>query len=83
MAHKLPDEILKEILYPVLQVDDHSFSDTSAKSPFSLMNYSNSEILVVCKRWLRVATPLLYNVVILRSTAQGTMMCSFMLPQVY
>jgi hypothetical protein len=28
-------------------------------------------MLVVCKAWLRVATPLLYHIVILRSTAQA------------
>jgi hypothetical protein len=71
MAHKLPDEILKEILAPVLKVDDRSFANTSSLSPFSLRNYSNSAILVVCKRWLRVTTPLLYHVVVLRSTAQA------------
>jgi hypothetical protein len=71
MAHKLPDEILKDIISPVLQVEDSLFADPSLKSPFSLRNYSNSALLIVCKRWLRVATPLLYNVVVLRSTAQA------------
>ncbi|KAJ7160943.1 hypothetical protein C8R46DRAFT_1000879 [Mycena filopes] len=32
---------------------------------------STSALLVVCKSWLRVATPLLYHVVILRSKAQA------------
>ncbi|KAJ7160941.1 hypothetical protein C8R46DRAFT_1353630 [Mycena filopes] len=32
---------------------------------------STSVLLVVCKSWLRVATPLLYNVVVLRSKAQA------------
>ncbi|KAJ7041568.1 hypothetical protein C8F04DRAFT_947155, partial [Mycena alexandri] len=32
---------------------------------------SSSAILVVCKAWLRVATPLLYHVVIGRSKAQA------------
>jgi hypothetical protein len=71
MADKLPDEILAEILSPILNVEDHLFSDTSRLSPFSLRNYSNSTVLVVCRKWLRVCTPLLYNVVILRSTAQA------------
>jgi hypothetical protein len=71
MANSLPDEILVEILSPVLDVEDHLFSNTSAISPFSQMSYSNSVILVVCRNWLRVCTPLLYNVVVLRSTAQA------------
>jgi hypothetical protein len=71
MAHKVPDEILKEILSPVLKVDDESFARANGPSPFSLRSYSNSDILVVCKRWLRVATPLLYHVVVLRSMAQS------------
>ncbi|KAJ7210120.1 hypothetical protein GGX14DRAFT_697597 [Mycena pura] len=32
---------------------------------------SSSAYLLVCKSWLRVATPLLYNVVVLRSKAQA------------
>ncbi|KAJ7911337.1 hypothetical protein B0H13DRAFT_1546862, partial [Mycena leptocephala] len=32
---------------------------------------SSSTYLLVCKAWLRVSTPLLYNVVILRTTARA------------
>ncbi|KAG5650973.1 hypothetical protein H0H81_010343 [Sphagnurus paluster] len=67
----LPDEIIKEILTPALQVPDEIFSDTGSVSPFATYDESTSALLVVCKSWLRVSTPLLYNVVVLRSKAQA------------
>ncbi|KAJ7052190.1 hypothetical protein C8F01DRAFT_1236526 [Mycena amicta] len=66
----LPDEIVSQILTPALIVFDDAFSDTSATT-FASNTHSTSAYLVVCKSWLRVATPLLYNFVILRSTAQA------------
>ncbi|KAJ7684338.1 hypothetical protein DFH06DRAFT_4711 [Mycena polygramma] len=69
--HSLPDEIISEILSPALKVSDEVFSDTSAVSPFAKYSESTSAYLLVCKSWLRVATPLLYSVVILRSKAQA------------
>ncbi|KAJ7119096.1 hypothetical protein C8R44DRAFT_188691 [Mycena epipterygia] len=66
----LPDEIISEILSPALKVSDKGFSDTSNVSPFAEYTESTSAYLLVCKAWLRVSTPLLYNVVILRSKAQ-------------
>ncbi|KAJ7474334.1 hypothetical protein FB451DRAFT_287235 [Mycena latifolia] len=67
----LPDEIISEILSPALKVADNVFSDTSRASPFAVYSESSSAFLLVCKAWLRVATPLLYHVVILRSKAQA------------
>ncbi|KAJ7906831.1 hypothetical protein B0H13DRAFT_2662655 [Mycena leptocephala] len=67
----LPDEIISEILSPALKVSDEVFSNTSYVSPFANYSESTSAYLLVCKSWLRVATPLLYNVVILRSKAQA------------
>ncbi|KAJ7615218.1 hypothetical protein DFH06DRAFT_1343681 [Mycena polygramma] len=67
----LPDEILSEILSPALKVSDDLFSDTSDVSPFAKPLASTSAYLVVCRDWLRVATPLLYNVVVLRSKSQA------------
>ncbi|KAJ7700714.1 hypothetical protein B0H17DRAFT_1046416 [Mycena rosella] len=69
--HSLPDEIISEILSPALKVSDKVFSDTSKVSPFANYSESTSAYLLVCKSWLRVATPLLYHVVILRSKAQA------------
>ncbi|KAJ7689194.1 hypothetical protein B0H17DRAFT_1202550 [Mycena rosella] len=72
MADRLPDEIISEILAPALQVPDHKFSDTSSKSPFaSSSGASSSSTLLVCKSWLRVATPLIYYVVVIRTKAQA------------
>ncbi|KAJ7057662.1 hypothetical protein C8F01DRAFT_320380 [Mycena amicta] len=69
--NSLPDELISEILAPALKVADEVFSDTSEVSPFAAYSESTSAYLVVCKSWLRVATPLLYNVVILRSKDQA------------
>ncbi|KAJ6584672.1 hypothetical protein B0H19DRAFT_1106021 [Mycena capillaripes] len=71
MANHLPDEIVSEILSPALKVGDEVFSDTSLSSPFAVYSESSSAFLLVCKAWLRVATPLLYHVVVLRSKAQA------------
>ncbi|KAJ7671844.1 hypothetical protein B0H17DRAFT_1335396, partial [Mycena rosella] len=71
MSVILPDEIVSEILSPALKVSDELFSDTSDVSPFADHSPSTSVYLLVCKDWLRVATPLLYNVVVLRSKAQS------------
>ncbi|KAJ7162757.1 hypothetical protein C8R43DRAFT_1233360 [Mycena crocata] len=72
MADYFPDEIVSEILTPALRVADELFSHTSTKtSPFAAYGESTSALLLVCKSWFRVATPLLYNVVILRSTGQA------------
>jgi hypothetical protein len=40
-------------------------------SPFQSKSESSSAFLLVSKSWLRVSTPLLYNVVVLRSKAQA------------
>ncbi|KAJ7237711.1 hypothetical protein B0H12DRAFT_1057149 [Mycena haematopus] len=71
MDHSLPDEIISEILSPALKVSDEIFCDNSDVSPFAKYSESTSAYLLVCKSWLRVATPLLYNIVILRSKAQA------------
>jgi hypothetical protein len=67
----LPDELIKEIISPALKVSDEVFSDTSPTSPFAGYSQSTSVFLVVSKTWLRVATPLLYHIVVLRSKAQA------------
>ncbi|KAJ7644352.1 hypothetical protein FB45DRAFT_897617 [Roridomyces roridus] len=71
MANHLPDEIIAEILSPALKVPDDVFSDNSRESPFAQYSESSSAFLLVSKAWLRVSTPLLYHVVVLRSTAQA------------
>ncbi|KAH6880940.1 hypothetical protein BKA70DRAFT_1206406 [Coprinopsis sp. MPI-PUGE-AT-0042] len=71
LSTTLPDEIIKEILSPVLHVLDEAFASTSWRSPFSHYELSTSTVLVVCRDWLRVATPLLYHTVVIRSKAQA------------
>ncbi|KAH7097323.1 hypothetical protein BKA62DRAFT_643508 [Auriculariales sp. MPI-PUGE-AT-0066] len=71
MAHRLADELLKDILAPPLLVSDALFCNTDDVSPFSRVDSSASDVLLVCKRWMRVATPCLYETVVIRSTAQA------------
>ncbi|KAJ6573812.1 hypothetical protein DFH09DRAFT_1151153 [Mycena vulgaris] len=71
MSFPLPDEIISEILSPALKISDEAFSDTYSISPFASYSQSTSAFLLVCKAWLRVSTPLLYNVVVVRSKAQA------------
>ncbi|KAJ7649506.1 hypothetical protein DFH06DRAFT_1475870 [Mycena polygramma] len=97
-ANRIPDELISEILSPLLKHSDKVFSElglppvtvsTVLRHPchgcrarpvkdflvsFTALlepGYSSSTYLLVCKAWLRVSTPLLYNVVILRTTAQA------------
>ncbi|KAF7296563.1 F-box domain-containing protein [Mycena chlorophos] len=67
----LPDEILSQILSPALTVPDRKFTSTESLSPFATYSEPSSAYLLVCKAWLRVATPLLYHVVVIRSKAQA------------
>ncbi|KAJ7627134.1 hypothetical protein FB45DRAFT_920712 [Roridomyces roridus] len=72
MAPHVPDEIIHAILEPILRVPDAAFSCTAVdESPFAARRQSTSTLLLVCKSWLHICTPLLYNVVVLRSTAQA------------
>jgi hypothetical protein len=76
MDSSLPEEIISEILSLVLKVPEHMFSDTSDTSPFAASSSSTSDILLVSKTWLRVATPLLYNTVVIRSKAQASVLAT-------
>nr|GAT51412.1 predicted protein [Mycena chlorophos] len=68
----LPDELISIILEPALKISEESFANNWSKaSPFAAYDESTSAYLLVCKSWLRVATPLLYGVVVLRSAAQA------------
>ncbi|KAH7106601.1 hypothetical protein BKA62DRAFT_826103 [Auriculariales sp. MPI-PUGE-AT-0066] len=76
MAHKLADELLKDILSPPLLVPDDMFANRDAVSPFSKVDRSAADVLLVCKRWMRVGTPALYHTVVLRSMAQARALAS-------
>ncbi|KAJ7719979.1 hypothetical protein B0H14DRAFT_3009367 [Mycena olivaceomarginata] len=72
MHSAVPDEIISEILsLSAIKISDDDFSNTEAESPFASISESTSAYLLVSKDWLRVATPLLYSVVIIRSSAQA------------
>jgi len=72
MAHNLADEIWATILKIILNVPDDDFiSYKTSSGPFSHRDYSNADVLLVCKRWLRIATPLVFHTCIIRSTAQA------------
>ncbi|KAJ7269991.1 hypothetical protein B0H12DRAFT_820134 [Mycena haematopus] len=72
LAESLPDEMVSEILSSALTVPDEVFSDNGSNlSPFATFKEPSSAFLLVCKAWFRVGTPLLYKVVVLRSTAQA------------
>ncbi|KAJ6495964.1 hypothetical protein DFH09DRAFT_1448236 [Mycena vulgaris] len=65
------EEILSEILALLLKVSDEMFSDiVSRYSPFAFSE-TNPSVLLVSKSWRRVATPLLYSTVAIRSKEQA------------
>lgn len=71
MANKLPNELITKILSPGLDVPDVIFRDVSPRSPFFRLSHQpTSVVLLVCRRWMAAATPLLYRVIVLRSKAQ-------------
>jgi hypothetical protein len=72
MAHKLPNELIKEILEPVLDVPDDLFHDVSDRPPFGRLDHVSAiTLLTICKNCMGVAIMLLYRVVILRSKPQA------------
>ncbi|KAK7046854.1 hypothetical protein R3P38DRAFT_2876184 [Favolaschia claudopus] len=75
-ANWLPDELISRILVPLLHVPDDILStliSIAGVSPFLTFSLAepSSTYLTVSKSWLRVGTPLLYNVVVIRSKAQA------------
>lgn len=72
MANKLSNELIRKILSSCLDVPDAMFRDVSPKSPFFRPSHQpTSVVLLVCKRWMAAATPVLYRVVVLRSKVQA------------
>lgn len=62
MSQTLPDEIVKEILDPLLKLSDVQFRYKPTSAPFS-RNLSSSNFIAVSKQFCRVGTPLLYHTV--------------------
>jgi len=67
----LADELLRIILGPFFDVPEADFAYNGSVSPFSKVPQSVAELLRVCKRWMRFATPLLYSTVVIRTRAQA------------
>ena len=67
------DELLDLILGHTLVIPDSEFSrlSTCVFARLDARFASSSSMLLVCKRWLRVATPLLYGTVVVRSVGQA------------
>ncbi|KAH7107252.1 hypothetical protein BKA62DRAFT_127333 [Auriculariales sp. MPI-PUGE-AT-0066] len=76
MPNDMPVELLREVFDIALHVPDHLFFDTTTNSPFAHVQASTSNLLIVCKRWLKIATPAFYETLILRSRAQILSLCS-------
>ncbi|KAF8530004.1 hypothetical protein JB92DRAFT_3139371 [Gautieria morchelliformis] len=76
MITRIAEELLAMILAPSLTVP---YGQLTSKSPCAFGSNDlvpSSSALLVCKRWLRVATPLLYETVVIRSTAQSLALAS-------
>jgi len=69
--NSLADELIRLILEPTFIVPEEHFADNGPSSPFAKVSQSAGEFLRVCKRWMRITTPLLYETVIIRSRAQA------------
>jgi hypothetical protein len=68
LSPTLPDEIVKEMLTLILFIGDTDFFNMNYISPFYKPDtWSSSSVLAVCKQWMRVSTPLLYETILLRS----------------
>lgn len=67
MTDTLPNETLRHILARLLDVPDEYFASDAVTLPFA----RQSDILLVCKRWMRVATSVLYGTAVLQSKAQA------------
>ncbi|KAH7103109.1 hypothetical protein BKA62DRAFT_828692 [Auriculariales sp. MPI-PUGE-AT-0066] len=72
MYSKFADETLSMIFTAALYIDEDDFLNwKTAGGPFDKRDYSTSDILLVCKQWLRVSTPLLFHSVVIRTVAQA------------
>lgn len=73
MGFALPNELLREIflLTSALRIEDETFTDTHPLSHSYHLDRSPAlAVLSTCKHWRRVAQPLVYETVILRSKPQ-------------
>ncbi|KAI0768901.1 hypothetical protein BC629DRAFT_1270416, partial [Irpex lacteus] len=68
MVDRLPEEILREILKPLFHVSPEHFREQPSSFLRTRPSFPRSpSVLLVCKRWLRVATPLFYECLQIKS----------------
>ena len=65
-----PLEVIVEIIKHVLCVSDEDFSSNVYGSKFGRPHEPTSNLLLVCKAWMRIAMPYLYECVVLRTSGQ-------------
>ena len=67
----VPDEVMEEILSYHLYIPESLFHSSYPHfGKYDLSDHSSSVVLEVCRRWMRIGTPLLYETVVLRSKPQ-------------
>lgn len=69
--HRLSDELLKAVFEQLLLIADDALLDTANSSPFHTGHSRSSQVLLVCKRWGRVGTPILYRTVVISRASQA------------
>lgn len=76
MTSQLPEELLVSILAFELRLADRFFQDERLESYASSAKSTSSNLLLVCKRWLRLGRPILYEGILLRSSRQSRSLAS-------
>jgi hypothetical protein len=71
MITRIAEELLAMILAPSLTVPYTQLTSRNSATFGGNDLVPSSSALLVCKQWLRVATPLLYETVVIRSTGQS------------
>ncbi|KAF6765887.1 hypothetical protein DFP72DRAFT_1057095 [Ephemerocybe angulata] len=67
----VPEEVTKQILERCIAIPDDLFCDHSHSfGNYHVGDESSSVLLEVCRRWMHVGTPLLYETIVLRTKSQ-------------
>lgn len=66
-----PIELVAKILKYSLLIDHEEFFCPASKWPIDQQGAPPSGLLLVCKTWLRTATPFLYSTVVIRTLGQA------------
>lgn len=66
----LPEEVVEEIIKHSLEVSDEDFKSSVEGTIFGRFSEPSSSILLVCKKWFRIAVPHFYEFIVLRTSGQ-------------